>query len=623
MTEARRLPHLRWLATALVLAAVPAHAALHIAVDGSVQDAAERQLSQRLIENVLARVPEAIIARVDLQLRLRWREDLPHDVQGRARGDVLGLDRRLLASLLDHGQDDDASRLAWHQASAALIHELGHALDRSAAGGWSRQARFLDLAGWQQRPLWPGRGRNHFSQRSPDRYELKSPAEFFAVNLEHYLLDADYRCRRPGLHTWFAEELGMPRSLPAVACAPALPFVRAGEQEGVATLQELDPARVYEVDYLLAEGNEQLMSRWGHSMLRLVVCAPGRPPGPACRMDLQHHLVLSFRAFVGDVQISSLRGLTGSYPSRLFVLPLRQVVEEYTKVELRGLSSTPLRLRPEEINALLQQAARLHWEYDGRYYFISNNCAVEAWKLLHDGVPALAAQPLASITPTGLLARLQGRALVKDSPAERGDAVRMGYYFESAAAHYAQVFAVAREALPLPANRVEQWLRLPAAERRRWMEQADGRVLAALLLLEQAAWRRDELAARDVLKRRLLRASDESPESAKFQALMARGGALLAPGSLVESGYGLPSADEREQLARVVAAGTAEAIDEWRQLRQMALEALPAEQRAEMERIESNLDYLRHQLQIRYGTQSGEAVVPVEGLPDRLSGERV
>ena len=48
-------------------------------------------------------------------------------------------------------------------------------------------------------------------------------------------------------------------------------------------LLQLDPDRVYAVEYLLAEGNERPMSRWGHGMLRLVICAPGRVRGPDCR----------------------------------------------------------------------------------------------------------------------------------------------------------------------------------------------------------------------------------------------------------------------------------------------------------------------------------------------------
>ena len=122
---------------------------------------------------------------------------------------------------------------------------------------------------------------------------------------------------------------------------------------------------MYEVDYLLAEANQNLVSRWGHSMLRLVICKPGRPRGPDCRLDLDQHLVLSYRAFVNDLQLSSWSGLTGAYPSRLFVLPLGQVIDEYTKTELRSLASVPLKRSRTESEGLGQHAAERHWSYDG------------------------------------------------------------------------------------------------------------------------------------------------------------------------------------------------------------------------------------------------------------------
>ncbi len=599
-----RPPRWRWLAScvfALAAATASAQVPLQVELTAPELSAAERQATQQLIDDVLARLPARMQQAAQTPLQLRWRQDLPAHVQGRATGRRLGLDRRLLAPLL---QQDDA---AWQHARAALIHEIAHALDRSAQGRWSRQTRFLDLAGWQQRPLLPGRSRNRNSLRSPDLYELHSPAEFFAVNLEHYLLDPDYRCRRPALHAWMQTQLGsVPGAAPA-ACTQTLPLMQADEQAGSIALVGVDPGRVYQVDYLLAEGNNQLMSRWGHSMLRLVICAPGRVPGPACRMDLQYHLVLSFRAFVGDVQISSLRGLTGSYPSRLYVLPLNRVIDEYTKVELRPVSSTPLALRPEEIQALLQQAAQLHWAYDGRYYFISNNCAVETWKLLHDGVPRFGEQPLASITPTGLLARLRRQELSSASPSDRAQAIREGYYFESAAAHHAAVFGVARRALALPVQTSDQWLALPAAQRRRWFAAADGKALAALLVLEQAAWRRQELLARDALKRQLLSPKAGATQRQQFDALMARAGALLAPGSLPLPGYGLPSLAERGALQAQVADGAQAAVGQWQALRQAAVALLSPAQQGELADLEANLESLRQALRLRYGTQPGES----------------
>lgn len=355
---------LRWRCGWLLLAALiapQAQAELLVEFVASDLRQAEIEASNALVQQVAQRLPQGWTQRLTAPIQLQWRTDLPAQVHGRAIGNRVLLDRALLQVWSAQPEDARADRNApaTRAAMAALIHELAHVLDRGAHGALSGDPRLRDLAGWQVRPWRVGRSENQFSHRSPDEYERRSPAKFVAVNLEHYVLDADYACRRPALAAWFAQRIGPTQG--AVPCETALPYLQADNDAGAMSLLALDPARVYAVDYLLAEGNEQPMSRWGHSMLRLVICAPGRAPGPACRLDLQYHRVLSFRAFVGDVQISSWRGLTGSYPSRLFVLPLNQVVDEYTKVELRALSSVPLTLMPDEIAALLTRAAQVHW----------------------------------------------------------------------------------------------------------------------------------------------------------------------------------------------------------------------------------------------------------------------
>ena len=139
--------------------------------------------------------------------------------------------------------------------------------------------------------------------------------------MEYFLLDPSYACRRPSLARYLSAHFAW-TPVDQQPCAEGLAYLNAGRDFARQPLGSIDPQRVYQVDYLLAEANDALASRWGHSMLRLVICAPGRPRGPDCRLDLQEHLVLSYRAFVGDVQLSSWDGLTGVYPSRLFVLPL-------------------------------------------------------------------------------------------------------------------------------------------------------------------------------------------------------------------------------------------------------------------------------------------------------------
>ena len=595
-----RLAARAWLPVVLLCAAVPAAASLRLAVDGDGLSQAELAASRALVDRALVALPAGFHAPPGRDLMLRWRDDLPPGVHGRARGDVIGLRRTLLADWMARDPAAGAGDPAARAALAALLHELAHVHERRSPAPLSRQARLLDLAGWPVQPLRLGRRarRNDLRERSPDPYERTSPAEFVAVNFEHFLLDPGYACRRPALHRLLEAHFGAPPG-PRADCAEALPLVAGGDSGAALRLLALDPARVHAIDYLLAEPDARPMSRWGHSMLRVVACAPGRPPGPDCRLDLDHHLVLSFRAFVDDVQVSNWRGLTGAYPSRLFILPLGQVLDEYTRVELRGLRSIPLRLDPGEIASLLERAAQVHWSYDGRYRFVGNNCAVETWKLLNDGVPRLDGPELRSITPTGLLRRLERAGVADASVLDDPDAaLREGYRFESLAAHFDAMFAVAATALALPAGDARDWFALDPAQRRPWLSRGDLRATAALLVLEQAALRRDEAQAREALKRRFLRGAEGTDAlAARVRELLADGAWAGRPALLLAGdGYGLPQAPELERLAAAVELDDARLRKLRDDLYREAREWLPAEARARLEGVESNLVSLGERL---------------------------
>ncbi len=613
MSLGRRL-RTAWLSPALCLLACTgsAQAALQLEPVEHSLTPAEAAATQQLLADAVRRLPTAWVDALDQRIEVEWRDDLPAQVHGRAKARQLLLDRALLDGWMARPRDAGIEDPATRAALAAVIHELAHFYDRTPQGQLSRDPRLLDLAGWQVSPMRLGLRTpdNAFRDRSPDRYELASPVEFVAVNLEYFLLDPAYACRRPALHRYFAAHFGS--VLPPVECAPDLVYLQASADADRSPLLQLDPERVYAVEYLLAEGNERPMSRWGHSMLRLVVCAPDRPRGPDCRLDLQYHQVLSFRAFVGDVQVSSWRGLTGSYPSRLFLLPLEQVIEEYTKFELRGLQSIPLQLEPAEIADLLERTARLHWSYDGRYYFLSNNCAVETYKLLHDGVPRLAGEDLSSISPTGLLRRLK-RAGIADSTVleDRDNALRLGYRFDAYSERYQAMFEVARQALQLPQSEVQDWLELPAGERAPWLTHADLRASAALLLLEQAALRRQELLARDELKRRLLgrdadQRADGTDALAAVQEVLRMEGFFSRPAALLpDTGYGLPQFEERETLAQESNRKATQWREESGQLRSEARQWLPPERQVALAATEANVDTLGEQLRRLHREQGG------------------
>ena len=584
------------LAGALLLLGNTAHAGLQLQLKTEGLTPAQQQASQALLDEAMQALPPRFIEQLDRRIDVGWTDDMPKNAYGQASlVSELDLNRNLLASLTD-GSAATKKTYRPHgtvrrEMLATVLHELTHIYDRSRL--WSDperkliqrctqrsnssgligipdecrsqsdrrftlsdDPRLLDLAGWQQYVGRRGEREQHNRQiaRSPDIYETSSPKEFVAVNMEYFLLDPSYACRRPALYRYYEERFGW---APAArnACGQTFAFLNAGNDFAKTPLGHVDPERVYAVDYLLAEANQNWVSRWGHSMLRLVICAPGRPRGPDCRLDLDQHLVLSYRAFVGDVQLSSWDGLVGKYPSRLFVLPLAQVIDEYTKTELRSLASVPLNLSRSEIDGVVERAAEMHWSYDGNYFFLSNNCAVEELKLLRGGTNNAQLVALDNIMPNGLLEVLKGRGLADTSVLnDQREALRLGYRFDSFRDRYQAMFEVLKKHLPIKQDTVEEWLDLKAQERREWFDQADLRTSAALLLLEQASFRRQMLLAQDEVKQRYLGARelknggmDRANET--LRQILDNSGFLSRPAELLGTGgYGLPQPRESQHL---------------------------------------------------------------------------
>ncbi|MFJ2367542.1 DUF4105 domain-containing protein [Pseudomonas sp. NPDC087697] len=573
-----------------------AQASLQLRLKTDGLSPAEQQASQALLDEAMQALPPRFIEQLDRRIDVGWTDEMPGNAYGEASlVSEVDLNRNLLKGLVDGSAATKKTNrphgTVRREMLATMLHELTHIYDRArlwtsterlliqrctrqnnssglvgipdqCRGQTDRRftlsdnPRLLDLAGWPQYVGRRGEREQHNRQiaRTPDLYETSSPKEFVAVNMEYFLLDPSYACRRPALYRYYQEHFGW--APPAKDnCATSFSFLNAGNDFAKQPLGQVDPERVYSVDYLLAEANQNLVSRWGHSMLRLVICAPGRPRGPDCRLDLEYSLVLSYRAFVGDVQLSSWDGLVGKYPSRLFVLPLSQVIDEYTKTELRSLASVPLNLSRSEIGELVEHAAEMHWSYDGNYFFLSNNCAVESLKLLRSGSNNPQLIGLDSIMPNGLLEILKARGLadtsVLDDPRE---ALRLGYRFDSFRDRYQAMFEVLKKHLPIKQDKVEDWLALTAAERRPWFQQADLRTSAALLLLEQASFRQQLLLAQNEVKQRYLDARelknggmDQANQTLK--QILANSGFLSRPAELLDrGGYGLPQPNEWKRL---------------------------------------------------------------------------
>jgi hypothetical protein len=428
---------------------------------------------EALLEQASLRLPPSVKQIIDRKLTVSFRP-LPNSQSGnpvwgrvsynRLRGKKsahrIELNDKLLARLRS-GEENEQQH-----ALGTLLHEIGHIYDfqnvlapgekqflpncsPEQGSTWgatceqllrkqysiSDSPLFLKLTGWKRKGIFRQRLRNvnQLNRRSLDLYELKNPQEAFAVNFEFFLLDSEFQCRKPSLHRYFVQAFSH-EPFPGVKCdqETRVPSLRLGD--GRIQFFDLNPDRIYQVHYLFAGKGKNIMSRWGHSMLRIVTCAPHRREvSEECMKDRAHHVVISFRADITNFQISYWKGLTGKYPSKLFLMPLAEVLKEYTQGELRDVYSIPLKMDRRQQRIFVEETLTRYWNYEGKYYFLSNNCADETLNLLKHVYPEFASfRDLNVITPLGLDRSLKRLGMVETEIfQDLENARRRGYFFES------------------------------------------------------------------------------------------------------------------------------------------------------------------------------------------------
>lgn len=268
--------------------------------------------------------------------------------------------------------------------------------------------------------------RNQHTKASPDPYEFTSSEEAFAVNLEYYLLDPQFSYRRPALADFFDRQFTSHAFVPSPSQTHLRLFTRDLEPQQTPRLFEAAKNRIYRVDYLWAAKGQAMMSRWGHAMLRLVVCAPRRTTvGPECLNDTSHHIVIGFRGVVGGLTVDYIDGVKGDYPSLLIASTWGSTRREYGLSELRDLTAFPLLLSPSEKNRLIDLIHETYWSYRGKYRFLSQNCASELLFLLQTASENRLFKSLRPdlVTPISLIRALSDANLIV--PLTRDERVRL------------------------------------------------------------------------------------------------------------------------------------------------------------------------------------------------------
>ncbi|MFA6238598.1 MAG: DUF4105 domain-containing protein [Bacteriovorax sp.] len=396
-------------------------------------DAKNQAIINKALDEVSEYLPAKLKAGLPAGIELRFEKfsghkKIPEDICSRSDKDkkpfVYGeynhLKNRLTLNIavfreLAIGQADSQKIACQHkslygQAIATIVHELVHAYDFNNNNPSSSE-EFRYRAGFKK-GLLKTKNKNSEPMRSADAYELSSVTESFAVNSEYFSMDPEFACRKPAMFDYL-KKIFEADPFPNRSCQLSN-IVMMSTPAGYFPMK-LDPQRVYRIDYLMASPGRELSSGFGHSMFRIVLCAPERmdvisnkmikatPWGPKCLEDRLYHMVVSYRANVEDATLNYFKGILGGYPSMLFILNFADVLDEYNRDELRDVVSYPLKLNTKEKTDFINKVLEEHWNYRGSYKFVTNNCAVESFDLLKSALDRSGYSDVHSVTPRGVL----------------------------------------------------------------------------------------------------------------------------------------------------------------------------------------------------------------------------
>lgn len=257
----------------------------------------------------------------------------------------------------------------------------------ASAGGAQAAAPALPLAELAEQPFWLALGHYEAARLGGWRSHVDDAQFFLAEQGAHDpqaelratlaalyapLSDADQhaQCRYPARTRWLREQLQLD-DLPAVTCS-----------EYEAWLADVNPhstVLVFPAAYLNSPS-----SMFGHTLLRI------DPPDFAQSTAMLSY-ALNFGAYIEGSDNSILyawKGLMGGYPGLFALLPYREKLSEYSRLENRDLWEYRLNLSAEETQRMVEHVWELKQvRFD--YYFFDENCSYRLLELLEIARPGL------------------------------------------------------------------------------------------------------------------------------------------------------------------------------------------------------------------------------------------
>lgn len=322
--------------------------------------------------------------------------------------------------------------------------------------------------------------------------------------LRDYTNDDRYACRRPLYARHFMRHQSF--SSDNEVCPKEIPFHLTNGLEADEIVW-LNPDKVHAVHVLFIGQGDTMMSKFGHTAFRLIICPDGDTSAEACNSNLYEHVVLGYMARLDGFSIKPLRGLMGDYDVNLFAGKFMDAYEQYAIGEFREIYSLPLQMNEEDKAFFIRALSEVHWGFSGEYRFLTNNCSTLAQRLLttawRDGheskhnISRLRWRPdrfFRDISQTGLV----NSAVLKN----KTQAEREGYYFPGTRPAYEKALSLVKANMTAAAfDSLDDYTSKPPQKRMAAILDDRGyyqalrqtpRLLTAQIMLEELAFLRME-----------------------------------------------------------------------------------------------------------------------------------
>lgn len=569
----------------------PAYSYEIISVDNDIKSS-----YGRLIDEAMSLLPEKISHEISSNLFFKLEKNISH--AGSYQNNTIILNEDLFREFVVNPYKSKFVKFTRHPdlktyLIASLLHEVAHEYDNSKfdisefvngrelqavcnqnidygntdsvnphcltkkvwKGRISGDPEFLNLIYFYfygKTPTERARG-NFLETRSVDPYEFKSPEEAFAVNFEFFVLDKNFKCQKPGLYKYLSRRMNT-KPFESIVCNdyPVQYYIspQVGEKEFKPKIFR-PQGKLYQVHYFMAGKGAGTASRFGHAMLRLVYCDPQIHPNPTedCMYDVDQHIIISPAAGVTEMDMSMIDGLNGKYTTALFGNRLSQMTVSYNRVEEREIFSFPLNINQEQLKSLEQSILEAHWGYQNKYYFMTNNCAVEVLNMIKRAIPEnFALQSSFETIPTNLFEILQKLNLISNKPLNDWRNDRSGrFYFASEAEYLDSLESYLFQNLQI--EKVKSYRKLNIEERTQIVElvknsEKNEKLSITLIYLEKNIQMKLSLEIMKKITVEIMK-NKKDEKSAEFQNFYARAIAWMSSSEVLgPSHYGLPSSIE-------------------------------------------------------------------------------